>query len=216
MPNSSTNAVHRDEGSRDHGRHVTWNYSGPTDPFVGSGATLAERWLAYGMAAALTAVIVGADALHEDPIAQGWLVLVLALFAFDVAGGAGANMLNSCKRFYHAPLRAHDGGFARWAKNPRLFTAIHIHPIIVAFLFGGSVWNAVIWYAALQAAVAVTLSTPLYLRRGLATGLTVFAILLEQTVLPLGTDLEWFIPCLFIKMVMGHAVQEEPYGPARR
>ena len=215
MPDISTNRVPGGAGPADQGRHVAWAYSGPADPLVGTGATPAERWLAYGAAAALAAVIVGADAVREEPIAQGWLVLVLAVFAFDIAGGAVANMLNSCKRFYHAPLQAHEGGFARWAKSPRLFTAIHVHPIIVAFLLGGSVWNAVIWYAALQAAVAGTLATPLYLRRGVATGLTVFAILLEQTVLPLGRGLEWFIPCLFLKMVMGHTVREEPYGRAR-
>ncbi|GAB5471086.1 MAG: hypothetical protein Kilf2KO_41160 [Rhodospirillales bacterium] len=194
---------------------IKWGYSGSADLLCGSGATRAERALAYGMAALLTAIVLGVDASRAAPIADGWSVLLLAFFAFDVAGGAVANMLNSCKRFYHSDLQAGEGGFARLAKRPAVFTAIHLHPIVAAFAFGGSLVNGLVWYLLLQAAVAITLATPLYLRRAGAAAMTLLALLGSQSLLPLGAGLEWFIPCLFIKLVLGHAVQEEPYRPVR-
>lgn len=192
---------------------IQWRYVGRADLLCGTGATTAERWLAYGMAGLLTAIILALDFFRDTPIAEGWRIALLAFFAFDIAGGAVANMLNSCKRYYHSPLQAGEGIGSRMAKNTTIFTAIHVHPIIVAAIFGGSVFNAVAWYFLLQASVAVILAMPLYLRRAAATAITLLALLGSQSILPLGAGLEWFIPCLFIKMVLGHAVQEEPYGP---
>lgn len=192
---------------------IEWKYIGGADPLCGTGATLAERLLAYGMATLFTVIIIVADVYRDTPIAEGWSIALLAFFAFDVAGGAVANMLNSCKRFYHSRLKPGEGVGARLAKNSTLFTAIHIHPIIAAYFFHGSVLNSVVWYLLLQAGVAVTLAMPLYLRRAGATAITVVALLGSQSFLQLGVGLEWFIPCLFIKMALAHAVQEEPYRP---
>lgn len=190
---------------------IEWNYTGSADPLCGTGATPAERLLAYGMATLFTGIVLVANFYRDDPIAEGWSIALLAFFAFDIIGGAVANMLNSCKRFYHGTLQAGEGRGARLAKNPTVFTAIHIHPIIAAYVFQGSVLNAFAWYILLQISVAVILALPLYLRRAAATAITVLALLGSQLILPLGAGLEWFIPCLYIKMVLGHAVQEEPY-----
>jgi hypothetical protein len=191
---------------------VQWHYNGPTDPLVGSGATRAERWLGYGGAGLVTALIVGFTAVNGNLITAQWQWAVLIFFAYDIGGGAVANMLNACKRFYHSPLQPDEGAFIRRAKNVRVFTAIHIHPIVAAALLGGSVANAFVWYILLQLCVWLVLSAPLYLHRPLATLATVTALATESAILPLGAGLEWFIPCLFIKMVMGHAVREEPYA----
>lgn len=192
---------------------VTWHYEGRSDGLVGTGATLSERLMGYGTALVLTVIIVGADMMRLEPVAAGWWQLaILAFFAYDIAGGAVANMLNSCKRLYHTPRKPGEGALLGALKDARLFTGIHVHPIIIAATLGGSISSAVIWYVVLQAAVWITLATPLYLRRAAATALTVIAILVHQIWLPLGTGLEWVIPALFIKMVMGHAVQEEPYA----
>lgn len=190
---------------------IEWNYTGGADPLCGTGATPAERLLAYGMATLFTGIVLVANFYRDDPIAVGWSITLLAFFAFDIAGGAVANMLNSCKRFYHGNLQSGEGRGARLAKNPTVFTAIHIHPIIAAYFFQGSVLNAIVWYVLLQISVAVILALPLYLRRAAATAITVLALFGSQLILPLGAGLEWFIPCLYIKMVLGHAVQEEPY-----
>ncbi len=194
---------------------IEWRYTGRADLLCGTDATRAERWLAYGMAAVLTAVVLMLDLTAEEPIAPGWRLLVLALFAYDIAGGAVANMLNSCKRFYHSPVQPGEGRSARLAKNPRLFTAIHIHPVIAAYLFEGSVLMGVIWYLLLQASIATILAMPLYLRRAGASAIVLLAMFGSWSVLPLGQGLEWFVPCLFMKMVLGHAVREEPYRQTR-
>ncbi|WBQ13113.1 hypothetical protein L2D00_00145 [Hyphomonadaceae bacterium BL14] len=192
---------------------VTWHYSGRIDGLVGTGATGAERALGYGSAAVLTLLIVGDDLLRVEPVAQaGWQVALLALFAFDIAGGAVANMLNSCKRLYHSPPRPEEGAILRALKNPRLFTALHVHPLLIVWAFGGSLAHAAIWYLLLQVAVWGVLATPLYLRRALATAVSMLAIIGAPLVLPLGAGLGWVVPALFVKLVLAHAVREEPYA----
>ncbi|WP_375572117.1 hypothetical protein ABWH92_03280 [Ahrensia marina] len=194
---------------------VTWHYEGHTDGLVGTGATNAERLMGYGTALLLTTIIVGADMMRGSSLAATWWQIgILAFFAYDIAGGAVANMLNSCKRLYHSSRKPTEGPLLAALKDARVFTGIHVHPIIIAATLGGSLSNSVIWYLALQVAVWLTLAAPLYLRRAAATALVMVAILVHQIWLPLGTGLEWVIPALFIKMVLGHAVQEEPYAAA--
>ena len=194
---------------------IEWTYSGSTDPLVGSGATSAERLMGYGGAGVVTAFLVWIAYASGVPATSAWQWAVLVFFAYDIGGGAVANMLNSCKRFYHTPSKPSEGTFVRAAKNVRVFTAIHVHPVVAAAFLGGSVGSALVWYALLQGAVWTVLAAPLYLRRPFATLLTVLALIAASSLLPLGAGLEWFIPCLFIKMVMGHAVQEEPYAPSQ-
>lgn len=208
-----TTAEPRCRGTHCTDAQVTWHYSGRTYGLVGTGATATERALGYGSAAVLTLVILGADVLRADPVAQaGWQVALLALFAFDIAGGAVANMLNSCKRLYHSPPRPEDGAILRALKNPRLFTALHVHPLLIVWAFGGSLAHAAIWYLLLQVAVWGVLAAPLYLRRALATAVSMLAIISAPLAWPLGTGLDWVVPALFVKLVLAHAVREEPYA----
>ena len=209
----STTQEHQGSHGRDVGQKVSWEYHGRADALVGTGATAAERALSYGSAFVLMTLIVGADLMRENPIAvSGLQMALLAIFAFDIAGGAVANMLNSCKRLYHSRTRPEDGVLIRGLKNPILFTAIHIHPVVIAWALDGSVAVGVIWYLALQLAVWGVLAAPLYLRRPLATAMVMLAVAAEQLFLPLGAGLAWVIPALFLKMVLAHAVQEEPYA----
>lgn len=192
---------------------VSWDRQGHVDWLVGTGATQAERVLGYGAALVLSVMIVGADLVAQTPIASTWWQLaILIFFAFDIAGGAVANMLNSCKRHYHGAASQSEGRLARALRNARVFTLLHVHPILIALVFSAPVEEAVLWYLALQSAVWMTLATPLYLRRAAATALTLMAVLVNQVWLPFGSGLEWVVPALFIKLVMGHAVREEPYA----
>ena len=88
-------------------------------------------------------------------------------------------MLNSCKRFYHSEVRASERGIIGLLKRPLLFAVLHVHPLLIALLFEGNLSAAAIWYGALVGSVAMTLFAPLYLRRPIATGLVVAAILLS-------------------------------------
>jgi len=196
--------------------HIDWTYSGKNDGLAGTGATAAERVLAYGFALVITVGLVAFLRLQENPATYGWRLFVLLFFVFDVLGGVVANMMNSVKRVYHAPLQPGEKGFLRLAKNPMFFSALHIHPIVFAWVFGADVWIGVVWYVALITSVAITLATPLYLRRPAATAIVILASLVSLYALGLGEGLEWFIPALFFKIVLAHSVREEPYRPVER
>lgn len=193
---------------------VVWAYSGPPDPLCGTGATPAERLLAHASAAVFTLLLLLLDRLRPAPLAPAWRAAALALLAYDVAGGAVANQLNSCKRFYHSAPAPAEPAPARLAKNPRLFTALHVQPVLAALVLPADLPAACAWYVLLQLAVAVVLALPLYLRRPAATALVVLAVIAND-IRPLGDGLRWFVPVLFVKMLIGHAVREEPYAPDR-
>jgi hypothetical protein len=141
-----------------------------------------------------------------------WLVGLL--IALDVGGGVVANALNSCKRFYHTPVKANERGFTAIAKNHFAFAAFHVHTVVVALCWApNQLWLGVAWYIALSASAVLVLVTPLYMRRPVATLLVASAVVVASTIAPIAAHFGWLVPLLFLKIVLGHAVREEPYRP---
>ena len=190
---------------------IDWNYSGATDGLFGSGATKAERavvWI-FGLTGTL---ILGWFWRTNSMNWAWWQYGIAALLALDVLGGVAANSLNSCKRFYHSPLKPEETGLTALSKNHFAFTALHVHPLLVGLLFGNLNWGyGLFWYLALVLSAVLVLSAPLYLQRPLAMGLIMTAILLNYYFIQPVTGFEWLMPALFLKIVYGHIVREEPY-----
>jgi hypothetical protein len=193
---------------------IDWRTEGAIDLTVGAGATMAERRLAYGGGALGIALAVGLYRLGR--LSWTWQQLALAaVIAGDVVAGLVANSLNSCKRFYHARARPGEAALVRFARNPYVFSALHVYPLLVGRLFeGGEPGYGVFWYLLLQAATWITLHTPLYLRRPSAMLIAAATVPLNFYVLRAPTGWEWLAPLLFLKIVVGHLVREEPYRPA--
>ena len=148
---------------------------------------------------------------HSIPWAW-WQFVVAALLALDVLGGVVANALNSCKRFYHSPVKPEETGLNGLVKNHIVFTAFHIHTVIVGVLFGGlNLGYGLFWYFALLASSVFVLMLPLYLRRPVAMGIIMLALLVNLYVIRSVIGFEWLVPALFLKIVYGHLVREEPY-----
>jgi hypothetical protein len=71
------------------------------------------------------------------------------------------------------------------------------------------------WYIGLINSVLVVYFIPLYLKRPIAFLLISIAIVAHQYLIPLGSGFEWLVPLIFLKIVYGHSVREEPYRPDR-
>ena len=193
--------------------NVVWEFSEPPDLTVGSGATAAERLLVYATSslAALTYLVLWYFDVY--PWAW-WHYVVCAFFAFDIAGGAIANVTNAGKRFFHTAIKDGDPGVVRFFKSDVNFALLHVHTIVLALLIPDvSLFAGVAWYIGLLAGVLTVMSVPLYLQRPIAFLFIVLAIIVHRYFLPLGSGLEWVVPLIFIKIVYGHTVQEEPYRP---
>jgi len=193
--------------------HIQWYYRGKPDYNFGPGATLAERGLA------MLAMLAGAGVyaylyLNAAYPWQVWQYALGAFFGLDVAGGIVAFSLNSNKRFYHGPIQKTDSAVARGLKQPVFFAALHAHPLLVGLFYPGGQWATGLGgYLALLAGAGLVSSAPLYLRRPVAMVLVVFALLSGYLAAPV-PGFEWLLPGLFLKIVYGHAVREEPYRPA--
>ena len=193
--------------------HIDWNYSGKPNGFFGTGATMAEQILVWVFGLLGTGIL-GWAAWSRSMSWTWWQYIIAALLALDVMGGVVANSLNSCKRFYHAPIQLTETGFTGLAKNHLMFTALHIHPLIIGLVFGNPNWiYGLFWYVSLVLSAMLVLQFPLYLHRPVALGIIMIAILLNIYIFQPVTGFEWFIPALFLKIIYGHIVREEPYRP---
>jgi hypothetical protein len=193
--------------------HIDWNYSGKPDGYFGTGATVIEQTTVWVFGLIGTAILGWTAWTHSMPWTW-WQYGIAGLLALDVLGGVVANALNSCKRYYHAPFQPEESGFNAFAKNHMAFTALHVHPLLAGLLFGNMNWGyGVFWYVTLLIAALIVLQTPLYLRRPVALGLIMTAILLNLYIIHPVVGFEWLAPALFLKIVYGHLVREEPYRP---
>ncbi|MEJ2487851.1 MAG: hypothetical protein P8Y68_19210 [Anaerolineales bacterium] len=136
------------------------------------------------------------------------------VIAADIFGGVVANALCTCKRFYHVPLKENEVGLTRRLKNPYFFSALHVYPLLVALLFPPGDWlYGVVWYAALLTSTVIALQVPLYLQPPMAFLLITLAITTNFYLIEPVPGFKWLGPLLFLKIVYGHLVREEPYLP---
>lgn len=192
--------------------NINWNYpepregmAGSYDRLIGPGATRAEIYLQFTFAAAAGVAMPTYAILNH----LGWSTIqlfVATAFAVELTGGICTNATSSAKRWYHQPGMEFRQHFT--------FVAIHIHPLIIAWLFRSMDWMFfVVVYGYLLAATAIILRTELYLRRPVAFILFSGGILINGYLFTPTHGLEWFVPFFYLKLLMGHILREEPYRP---
>ena len=195
---------------------VSWSIQGDTSWSWGADAKTGEKVLGY---LAMVAAPASLYLLSWQSLSFSTVQLVVAIIlAADIVGGVVANTTNACKRLYHNAEKP-ASGFVRLAANHWFFQAVHVHPFVVGVLFyddisDGLIYGA-IWYLLTWVGVLAVRATPLYLARPLSFGLFCAAYTLSLYVLDAPAGFEWFGPLLFIKLVYGHSVAEEPYDRKR-
>lgn len=175
----------------------------------GRDATRGERVLVFAVATAAVALVL--STAHGKLDWHPWQQAIVALLTIDIAGGVSANMLGSAKLQYHGDT--HDNRrTVRLLRRSDVFAAAHVQPFVLA-LAGLGAWTwAALWYAIALAGTIVVTQLPLHLRRPAAGGIVALAIIYgaDQTAPP---GLTWFGPLMVLKLVLAHAVPEEPYRP---
>jgi len=183
---------------------------GGWDRFVGPGATKAEELLQLILGGAIAIGGVVLFWLAQGQTASIWQWLFVAVLAFDIGGGIVTNSTSAAKRWYHRPGHGRLQHFG--------FVAAHlVHIGLMAFLFA----DAPIAYALalggmLMISTVLVLFSPLYLQRPMAVGLAMIVIMAGQLPLFDIAGLNWFIPALMLKLILGHALKEAPFQPGDR
>ncbi|WP_109209756.1 MULTISPECIES: hypothetical protein [Microbacterium] len=183
------------------------------DAIFGAGATAAEKGMANGVGLAWAGIITLVAWLNGAP----WNVLhyiVAAVIAFDVVGGVVANGLNAAKRDHFGPPSATaKTALGRLVRHPVVFAALHIHPIIVGIFYPPHLWWwGPLWYLAILGGTVIVRSVPLYLERPAALGFVALATMVAAYS-PAPALWGWLPVMMALKLVLAHAVQEEPYRP---
>ena len=186
---------------------------GRPDAVFGTGATRGERSLA-GLVGLIGAVGIVTLALATGASWNAAQLVLAAILTFDVAGGVVANGLNSAKRDHFGPGGERPERFGmRLVRRPVLFTALHLHPMVVALVFAPVLWWwGVAWYLGVLAGTVAVRSSPVYLQRPVALACCAIAAM-AASVAPAPELWGWFPVLLTLKLVLAHAVQEEPYRP---
>lgn len=185
------------------------------DWLMGAGATRAERTVMWAGALAGVGYVVFMAARSEPGDWSWWQYVLAAFLAWDLVGGAVSNAANSTKRQYFGADFANVGGAARIVRAPIAFTSLHVHPLLIIAIYPHGTWGWAIgmYLGALVGAVIVDRVVPQYLQR--PTAMLVFCtvmLLSNSWTAPPGWT--WFGVIFLAKLVLAHAVREEPYRPA--
>ncbi len=190
---------------------INWEYSGKKDFVNGTGAYLEERILGYVGSLIIPCVLVVLN-LNGELQWNIYQIVIGVLLGFDLGGGMISNALNSGKRFYHTEVKQDEGKSGRILKNHLLFAGIHVQPFVVGLVFNNMDWlYGLLWYLIFMTAAIIVHKTPLYLQRPVSMMMVLLAVLINTfLILPI-EGFGWFVPVLFLKIIYGHMVREEPY-----
>ncbi len=169
---------------------------GTWDRIAGPGAGAVENTGSLGLG---LAGVVLAPAL-APPTARG-RAAVLRLLALDLWGGAWCNNTAAAARWYHR-----DG---QGAAQHLVFSAGHVHPVVLAWLDGDAHRHRLRWALALYgylliATAVVCAAGDRRVRRALGVVTTVGGVLLDRGLGP-SVAAPWFAPVFFAKLLAGHA-----------
>ena len=170
--------------------------SGVWDRLAGPGATRAENALNLAWTLLFTAGVIVYTLL--GPLEWTALqLMVVAVFALDLAGGASVNASPTARRWWHRPSQG--------AREHFSFVALHVHPFVLALLFAGFSWgSAALIYGYLLVAALTILAAPRDLQRPVAFIAYALALLLSFYVLSVPAGLEWFAPLYYLKLLVAH------------
>lgn len=180
---------------------------GAWDKFVGPGATGLEENLQLLLGSVIALFGIALFWLGQGESASIWQWLFVVILAFDIGGGIVTNATSAAKRWYHRPGHGKRSHF--------IFNATHlIHIGLMAFLFAAQPLIYGLGLAGMVLlATMIVISVPLYVQRPVAMGLAMVIIMMGQLPLFQVAGLDWFIPALMLKLILGHALKEAPFQP---
>lgn len=177
------------------------------DSFVGPGATSAEEWLQVLGGLGLTALAFLVFLLRFPGQPTLTQIMILAVLTLDLSGGIITTVTSTAKRWYH---REGQG----WRQHIIFVLPHGLHLALVVWVFPGfGWWFFLLFYGYLVAATLLILHTPLYVQRPMAFICYAGVVLLNGLFAPTA-GLEWVIPFLFLKLLIGHLLKEAPFRPA--
>jgi hypothetical protein len=134
--------------------------------------------------------------------------VVSALLALDLFGGVAVNASGAAKRWYHRP--------GQGSRQQMGFIALHgLHIAAVGLLFRESIWPFfLVVYSILLFSALLVIVAPPAIQRPVAFLTFLGACFASIYCLGPTPHLQWFLPVLFMKLLVAHLVVEHPYPPA--
>jgi hypothetical protein len=138
-----------------------------------------------------------------SPGLEWYRVTLLAVVGVDLIGGVLTNATGAAKRWYHRP------GSRRSRLAFVTGHTVYLSTIALLVLPLNWAWLGVNAVVLLVAALVIEV-VPLTIRRPVAAGWVLVAILLNLVLVPLPTALVWFVPMFYLKLLVFHQTPEAP------
>lgn len=193
------------------GANIDWNCTGKFNFTAGYNPTKAESTIA-NYAAFLAPVILYFVMWNKLDWSLVQLVVASAL-ALDMVGGVLTNSLGSMKRYLHTTQSLELSWLAKLVGGKFLFPAIHFQIFAVPLCFDVTWSYALFWYGFMMISIVFIHMLPQYIHRSIALLIVILSIMLSQIAFVGPAGLEWLASIYIIKLVLSHAVREEPYRP---
>ncbi|PMK02131.1 hypothetical protein [Vibrio sp. 10N.261.55.A7] len=190
--------------------HINWDCAGKFNFTTGFGATKVEAAVVNYAAFSAPVLLYFFSWVELD---WSWLQIAVAAFlTLDMVGGVLSNSLGSMKRFLHTDQSLQLDWKGKLVGSKFLFPAIHFQLFAIPLCFDIAWSYAFIWYGIMMGSIVLIHFVPMYLHRTIALFIVMLSIILANLI-PSPTGLEWLAPIFIIKLVLSHAVREEPYRP---
>lgn len=144
-----------------------------------------------------------------SPSLEWYRVTLLAVVGVDLIGGVLTNATGAAKRWYHRP------GSRRSRLTFVVGHTVYLSTIALLVLPLDWAWLGVNVCVLLVAAIMIE-AVPLTIRRPVAAGWVLVAILLNLVLVPLPSALVWFVPMFYLKLLVFHQTPEAPLAQYAR
>lgn len=179
--------------------------AGIADRFFGPGNSRAEIVVQLLGVAIVSALLLGFLLSKAEELGlNGGQIAVLVLFGIDAIGGVLTNSTGAAKRWYHRP----------GTRTERLsFVAFHfVHLAVIGLVVLANDWGWIGVNVVILVGSAIVIEfSPIDIRRPIAGGLFISAVLLNLWFAPIAAELMWAPVIFYFKLLICHMLPEAPF-----
>lgn len=163
------------------------------------GPNISSREIAVCLIPTLVATIIIPFYFYWEAQDCTWYQLVLTAFlSFDLVGGAIVNVCESTKNWHHRHRLVAQG----WKHHHFTFVAVHMHPFLVVWAYGGQYFDAIVAFTFLLIATLTILHSSYDVQHPISVTMYLLSLALSCNLFQDINGMSWLLPTYFLKLLL--------------